>query len=180
MLGHVRRQKTPQDVEFSEDSEKLRRELKRVREENRKLKHIISYGNISTLETLIDQYMDYSRIYLKKIAIEIQLTDYEQSGTDKVMELIEHLECLKEELHKLIAISEEGAVAHNESLRHDVKIARELVPELENIIQLHIDSDKSMELEKILVEFALPIYKRISRDSQPLRHNVAWYTTFLT
>ena len=86
MLGHVRRQKTPQDVEFSEDSEKLRRELKRVREENRKLKHIISYGNISTLETLIDQYMDYSRIYLKKIAIEIQLTDYEQSGTDKVME----------------------------------------------------------------------------------------------
>lgn len=94
MLGHVRRQKTPQDVEFSEDSEKLRREIKRVREENRKLKHIISYGNISTLETLIDQYMDYSRIYLKKIAIEIQLTDYEQSGTDKVMELIEHLECL--------------------------------------------------------------------------------------
>ncbi|MBR0287656.1 MAG: hypothetical protein IJQ82_01625, partial [Selenomonadaceae bacterium] len=103
--------------------------------------------------------MDYSRIYLKKIAIEIQLTDYEQSGTDKVMELIEHLECLKEELHKLIAISEEGAVAHNESLRHDVKIARELVPELENIIQLHIDSDKSMELEKILVEFAQKIRK---------------------
>ena len=62
-----------------------------------------------TLETLIDQYMDYSRIYLKKIAIEIQLTDYEQSGTDKVIELIEHLECLKEKLHKLIAMSEEGA-----------------------------------------------------------------------
>ena len=57
MLGHVRRQKTSQDVEFLEDSEKLRRELKRVREENRKLKHIISYGNISTLETLIDQYI---------------------------------------------------------------------------------------------------------------------------
>ena len=71
MLEHVRRQKTPQGVEFSEDTEKLRRELKRMREENRKLKHIISYGNISTLETLIDQYMDYSRIYLKKIAIEI-------------------------------------------------------------------------------------------------------------
>ena len=108
MLGNVKHQRNFQNVEFSDDNEKLRRELKRVREENRKLKHIISYGNISTLETLIDQYMDYSRIYLKKIAIEIQLTDYEQSGTDKVMELIEHLECLKEELHKLIAISEEG------------------------------------------------------------------------
>jgi len=39
-----------------EDKEKLKRELKRVKEENRKLKHIISYGNISTLETLVDQY----------------------------------------------------------------------------------------------------------------------------
>ena len=159
MLGYVKHQRNFQNVEFSDDNEKLRRELKRVREENCRLKHIISYGNMSMLETLIDQYMDYSRIHLKKIALEMQLTDYEQSGTDKVMELIEHLECLKEELHKLIAISEEGAVAHNESLRHDVKIARELVPELENIIQLHINSNKSMELEKILVEFAQKIRK---------------------
>ena len=56
---------------------------------------------------------------MRKIALEIQLTDYEQFGTDKVMELIEHLECLKEELYKLIAISEKGAVAHNESLRRE-------------------------------------------------------------
>lgn len=142
-----------------EDNEKLKRELKRVREENRKLKHIISYGNISTLETLIDQYMDYSRIHLKKIALEIQLTDYEKSGTDKVMELIEHLECIKEELHKLIAISEEGAVAYNDSLRHDVKMAREMIPKLEEIVQLHIDSRKSAELEKVLTDFARKIKK---------------------
>ena len=48
------------------DNEILRRELKKVIEENRKLKNIISYGSISTLSTLIDQYMDYSRIHLKK------------------------------------------------------------------------------------------------------------------
>ena len=142
-----------------EDNEKLKRELKRVREENRKLKHIISYGNISTLETLIDQYMDYSRIHLKKIALEIQLTDYEKSGTDKVMELIEHLECIKEELHQLIAVSEEGAVAHNDILRHDVKIAREMIPKLEEIVQLHIDSRKSAEVEKVLTDFARKIKK---------------------
>ena len=153
-MSNIARRKTFQDVGFSEDSEKLRRELKRVREENRKLKHIISYGNISTLTTLIDQYMDYSRIHLKKIALEIQLTDYEKSNMDKVMELIEHLECIKEELHKLIAISEEGAVVHDDSLRHDVRIARELIPKLENVIQLHIDSSKSAELEQVLTEFA--------------------------
>ena len=84
------------------DNEKLRRELKKAIEENRKLKNIIAYGNISTLSTLIDQYMDHSRIYLKKIAIEIQLTDYEKSGTEKVLELIEHLEGIRTELHKMI------------------------------------------------------------------------------
>ena len=59
-----------QGVSLFEENEKLSRELKRVREENRKLKHIMAYGNISTLSTLVDQYMDYSRAHLKKIALE--------------------------------------------------------------------------------------------------------------
>lgn len=141
------------------DNEKLRREMKRLREENRKLKHIISYGNISTLETLIDQYMDFSRIHLKKIALEIQLTEYEKSGAEKVLELIEHLECVENELHKLIAVGEEGAVGHNESLKHDVKLAREMIPKFEEIIRLHIDSQKSEGLENVLMEFAQEIKK---------------------
>lgn len=141
------------------DNEKLRREMKRLREENRKLKHIISYGNISTLETLIDQYMDYSRIHLKKIALEIQLTEYEKSGTEKVLELIEHLECVENELHKMIAVGEEGAVGHNESLKHDVKLAREMIPKFEEIIRLHIDAQKSEGLENVLMEFAQEIRK---------------------
>ena len=64
-----------------EDNERIKKELRKIREENVKLKHIIAYGNISTLETLIEQYMDYSRIHLKKIAIEIHLTDYEKNST---------------------------------------------------------------------------------------------------
>ena len=154
MIGTTNANNDSSAVKNVSETEKLRRELKRVREENRKLKHIISYGNISTLETLIDQYMDSSRMYLKKIAIEIQLTDYEKTGTDKVMELIEHLEHIKEELYKLIEISEEGEVIHNDSLRHDIKMARELIPKLENIVQLHIDRKKSAEIEKVLAEFA--------------------------
>ena len=35
-------------VKNTSETEKLRRELELVREENRKLKHIISYGNMST------------------------------------------------------------------------------------------------------------------------------------
>ena len=50
----------------TEDAEKLKKELRRIREENRRLKQIIAYGNISTLSTLIEQYMDYSRVHMKK------------------------------------------------------------------------------------------------------------------
>lgn len=148
-----------QIAKLLEDNEKIQKELHKVREENRKLKHIISYGNISTLSTLIDQYMDYSRAHLKKIATEIQLTDYEKDSAEKVMELIEHLDYVKMELHKLIAVSEEGLVIHNENLKADVKMARELIPELESIIQLHIDSARSGELKAILEDFVQKFQK---------------------
>lgn len=147
-----------QDVRML-SNDKLWRELKRVREENRKLKNIIAYGNISTLSTLVDQYMDYSRIHLKKIALEIQMTDYEQGCTEKVMELIEHFEYVENELYKMIAMNEEGMTANDESLKLDLKIAREMLPKMEQILHLEIDREKSGELAEILKDFAQKLKK---------------------
>ena len=48
--------------------------------------------------------------------------EYEKYATEKVLALIEHLEYIKEELHKLIGVGEEGAVVHNECLKHDVAL----------------------------------------------------------
>ena len=140
----------PQVAHLQEINEKFQKELSKVKEENRKLKHIIAYGNISTLSTLVDQYMEYSRVHLKKIATEIQLSDYEEESTVEVLSLIEHLDYVKSELHKLIAVGEEGLVVHNENLKADVRLARELIPELESIIQLHVDE----ELKLVLTDFA--------------------------
>ena len=124
MLGNANDHRDSQLDKLLRDNEKIKSELRRTREENRKLKHIISYGNLSTLSTLIDQYMDYSRVHLKKIATEIQLTDYEKDSLDKVMELIGHLEHIELELYKLIEIGEEGRIAHNDSLKADGKYSR--------------------------------------------------------
>jgi hypothetical protein len=152
-------QQSLQMQNLQKDNEKIRKELRKIREENVKLKQIIAYGNISTLETLIEQYMDYSRIYLKKIAMEIHITDYEKDSTEKVLELIEHLEHIENELHKMIEMKEEGRVADNENLRKNVKIAREMLPRLEQIIHLKIDKEKSDELAKVLSEFAPKLRK---------------------
>lgn len=143
-----------QIARLQEINEKFQKELSKVKEENRKLKHIIAYGNISTLSTLVDQYMEYSRVHLKKIATEIQLSDYEEESTVEVLLLIEHLDYVKMELHKLIAVGEEGLVVHNDNLKADVRLARELIPELESIIQLHVDAEQSEELKAVLTDFA--------------------------
>ena len=148
-----------QESSTAEETAKLKNELKRVKEENRKLREIMTYGNISTLSTLIEQYMDYSRDHMKKIAMEISLTEYEKESTEKVMELIGHLECIENELHKLIAMKEEGRAANNANLRRDIKIAREMLPRLEQIIHLKIDVKKSGELAKVLTEFAPKLRK---------------------
>ena len=147
-------------VKISASNEKLQRELRRVREENRKLKKIISYGNISTLSTLVDHYMDYSRIHLKKIALEIQMTDYEQGSMEKVLELIEHFEYVENELYKMIAMNEDGMTVNDENLKMDLKMAREMLPKMEQILHLEIDRNTSGELAEILKEFAqkLKIY----------------------
>ena len=147
-----------QDVRML-SNDKLWRELRRVREENRKLKKIISYGNISTLSTLVDQYMDYSRIHLKKIALEIEMTEYEEGSTEKVLELIEHFEYVENELYKMIAMKEEGMAASDENLRMDLKMAREMMPRMEQILHLEIDRNTSGELAEILKEFAQKLKK---------------------
>ena len=139
---------------LQEDNARIKKELRKVREENTKLKQIISYGNISTLETLIEQYMDYSRIHLKKIAVEIHLTDYEKNSTEKVMELIEHLECVENELHQMIGMKEEGRIAQNSKMQKVVRLAREMLPRLEQIIHLKIDENKSEEISEVLTELA--------------------------
>ena len=132
-----------QVAHLQEINEKFQKELSKVKEENRKLKRIIAYGSISTLSTLVDQYMEYSRVHLKKIVTEIQLSDYEEESTVEVLSLIEHLDYVKMELHKLIAVGEEGLVIHNDNLKAVVRLARELIPELEGIIRLHVDAEQS-------------------------------------
>ena len=95
----------------------------------------------------------------EKIATEIQLTDYEQESLDKVMELISRLEHIERELYKLIEVGEEGQLAHNDSLKAGVRLAREIIPKLEEIIQQRVDTDKSAALEGVLTEFAKRLRK---------------------
>jgi len=78
------------------------RRLKYLETQCRKLQKMIDYGNISSLQTLIEQFTAYSRVQLKKISVEMQLTEYGESESQSIQEFITYLGFVKEELHNLI------------------------------------------------------------------------------
>ena len=53
----------------------------------------------------------------------------------------------------MIAVGEEGLVVHNDNLKADVRLARELIPELESIIRLHVDAEQSEAKRRIKIAF---------------------------
>ena len=75
------------------------------------------------------------------------MTDYEKDCAEKVMELIEHLDYVKMESHKLIAVSEAGLVIYNENLKADVKMARESVMQMLDVLRKNLKPEKSLPTE---------------------------------
>ena len=139
---------------LDKDVEKMKKDLIKSQEENLKLKHIISFGGISTLDTLVDQYMNSSRSQLKKIATEIVLTDFLPDTFNKVHQLIEHLDSVKLQLEYLIEIDEDGLLINNPPFKNDVKLAKSIIHILEILIHLEkFDENKSEKLQDILQSF---------------------------
>ena len=135
-------------------SKKKKKDLIKVQEKNLKLKHIIPFGGISTLDTLVDQYMNSSRSQLKKIATEIVLTDFLPDTFNKVHQLIEHLDSVKLQLEYLIEIDEDGLLINNPPFKNDIKLAKSIIHILEILIHLEkFDENKSEKLQDILQSF---------------------------
>lgn len=100
-----------------DDYQALRKNFKRLQDNYDKLKQLIAFGNINTLDYLIDEYTSKSRSMLKRISVEIQLTNYDSSQIKKISDLIDYLEYVSEELASFISIHEEGKFVLSPKLR---------------------------------------------------------------
>ena len=142
------------DIIPIDEFDKIKKQLKKTQDENHRLKSILSFGGISTLDTLVDQYMNSSRSQLKKIATEIVLTDFLPDTFNKVHQLIEHLDSVKLQLEYLIEIDEDGLLINNPPFKNDVKLAKSIIHILEILIHLEkFDENKSEKLQDILQSF---------------------------
>lgn len=140
--------------------ESLKKELETTRKQNRELQKIISLGNISTLSTLIEQYLAFSQVQFKKIAQEIQLTDYSRDNVEKVIRLLEHLDYARKELHVFIDLHEEGIVGLNPHFQKCVFTATAISQELEGIgLLLDMSEEEAGELQRLLTDFSQGLEK---------------------
>lgn len=134
--------------------ETLKKELETTRQQNLHLQKIISLGNISTLSTLIEQYLSFSQVQFKKIAQEIQLTDYSRDNVEKVIRLLEHLDYARKELHVFIDLHEEGIVGLNPHFQKCIFTATAISRELEEIgLLIDMSEEEAGEFHRLLTGF---------------------------
>jgi len=84
----------------------LLKALKELQKENQKLRKMLSLENISALEIMVRDCVKYNRDQIRKIAIEMQLTDYDKENVAKVVGMVEFLQNLCEELKGITEVGE--------------------------------------------------------------------------
>ena len=148
----------------SQDYEALKKQLATTQQQNRQLQKIISLGNISTLSTLIEQYLAFSQVQLKKIAQEIQLTDYSRDNVEKVIRLLDHLDYAKKELHVFIDLHEEGIIGLNPRFQSCLFLATSIVRDLKRLGTLiDMSEERAEELHEMLGGFQFMIGRFIEQ-----------------
>ena len=91
------------------DYRQLMTSYQQLERENRKLKKMLSLENISALEILVKDCIKYNRDQLRKVAMEFQLTNYDNKNVEEVMTLVEFLKKMCEELSVMTEVQGYGA-----------------------------------------------------------------------
>ena len=87
------------------DYRQLLTSYQRLEKENQRLKKMLSLENFSTLEILVKECIKYNRDQLRKVAMEFQLTNYDNKNVEEVVMLVEFLKKMCEELSVMTEVS---------------------------------------------------------------------------
>lgn len=85
------------DVEYAQ----LLKSYSKIQKENKKLRKMLTHENISTLGVLVQDCMKYNREQLKKIALELQLTNYDNENVENVLALMDFFKNICEDLSSM-------------------------------------------------------------------------------
>lgn len=90
------------------DYESLKRENRKMEQQIRKYRQILSVGGVSELSLLIDQYIETSKKQLKKILGEINISNFDKIHIQQIIQLTDYINAIQQELNAFISMHTEG------------------------------------------------------------------------
>lgn len=130
--------------EYPADYLSLKQQVKDFKSRCFRQEKIINSGNLSSLQTLIDQYSMASKTFFKRFSIEFQLCEYGPLEQHEVEDIISFLAYMIESLQELVP----GSVIF-EIYKEEAAIAKEL----QKINGLQLSEATIQDLSEVLVSF---------------------------
>lgn len=140
------------------DYENIKKMLNTAQKRCIKYQKIIEMGNISSLDMLIEEYINFSKTKLKKIANEIKLNEYSLENNKEVEYFISYLDFIRNELSNFTDLAELGRL-HKPLLTKCKKQLRNVMNLL--ITTTDIDENELIELYDFAKTFEMHLKKKV-------------------
>jgi hypothetical protein len=86
------------------DYRETKKRLKELEKKNRALEKVMHYGRISSLNDIVTEYQAMSKVYLAKIAVELECYPLGAEERQGLLALLEYLGYVADELRSLLIV----------------------------------------------------------------------------
>lgn len=99
------------------DYEQLKYQVNRQKKQIKKYQQLLAFGGTQNLANLIENFADKAKSSLKKIALEIENTSYDQQHIQRIIKLCDFLDKSREELYSFVSTADDGKFISNPAFR---------------------------------------------------------------
>ena len=99
------------------DYEQLKYQVNRQKKQIKKYQQLLAFGGTQNRANLIENFADKAKSSLKKIALEIENTSYDQQQIQRIIKLCDFLDKSREELYSFVSTADDGKFISNPAFR---------------------------------------------------------------
>ena len=99
------------------DYKQLKYQVNRQKKQIKKYQQLLAFGGTQNLANLIENFADKAKSSLKKIALEIENTSYDQQQIQRIIKLCDFLDKSREELYSFVSTADDGKFISNPAFR---------------------------------------------------------------
>ena len=122
------------------DYEQLKYQVNRQKKQIKKYQQLLAFGGTQNLANLIENFADKAKSSLKKIALEIENTSYDQQQIQRIIKLCDFLDKSREELYSFVSTADDGKFISNPAFRRvqqDISLITARLNERGTVYNIH-------------------------------------------